>query len=313
MDVYITVSPLNFEVIRVLAVLIGTGAAAWQDFKTSFIDDRIVLSMAALGLLLNFATLDASFVWSALWVPLLLAVVGYFMYRAGQLGGGDVLLFIGIALLLPQWPAGLQNWLAASVWGVGSFVSSALQLSARVGTVFPFFASVFVAASLFGLIGSSVQFAGLLLKTKKKLAPNLPLLAVSLLAFAALAAFVASSGAAPRGMLVMAVLLGIPAVFLTAFREQILRDVITVRVPVSKMLSEDVVATEVLPALLVKKYGIERVATEKQMALFRKLNKNGVLTRVPVYHHLPRFAPYVLAGLAFTLLCGDVLVLTLLL
>jgi hypothetical protein len=232
------------------------------------------------------------------------------MYRAGQLGGGDVLLFIGIALLLPFYPAGVQDGLSA-LYGAGSALSAGLQASHRVGDFFPLFGSVFVASSLLGLIGSSLQYAFLLVTKVKKLKPNVTVLlvcGVSLLVFLGVSAAWPSS---PNGLFALVGLLGVPVVFLTAFRAQILKDIITVRVPVSQILSEDVVATEVLPPKLVKKYGIERVATEPQMRIFRKLSRNGVLKKVPVYHHLPRFAPYVLAGLLLTLLVGDVLVLLL--
>ncbi len=304
--------PLHFEAVRIVVALVGTAAAAWQDHQTSFIDDRVVLPLIGLGLLLNFATLDAAFVWQSLLVPLLIAVVGYALYKAGQLGAGDVLLFLGIALLLPSYPPALGSWLA-TLYGANSVLSQTIAFVSRPGgaVAVPFFVSVFVASGILGLLGSALQFARALLlpaagTKRRKLRPNWAFFAFSVLALA-LVSYAFSKTSAGAGAFVLLLVIGIPAVFLTTFREQILADAIIRRVPFKDVLDEDVIAVETLPKAFVKKHKIGRVATPDQLKILKRLSQNGTLTRIPVYQNLPRFAAYILAGLIVTLLTGDVM------
>ncbi|MFH0923089.1 MAG: prepilin peptidase, partial [Candidatus Micrarchaeota archaeon] len=100
---------MNFELLRVAIALGATGLAAWQDHKTSFIDDKITLGMIAAGILLNVLTFDMDFIIWVGGIALAIAAIGYFAYKTGQFGGGDVLLFLGLHLLLPVYPLALAS------------------------------------------------------------------------------------------------------------------------------------------------------------------------------------------------------------
>jgi len=92
------------------------------------------------------------------------------------------------------------------------------------------------------------------------------------------------------------------AVFLFLYRKEIIEANMEM-VSLKKVDEEDVLALDRLPERVVKKFGLERVATKEQL---RRLKKSG-LKRFPVYKHLPRFGPYVFLGLVACLLVGDVL------
>ncbi len=133
---------MNFEVLRIAAALAGTGAAAWQDAKTSFIDDRIVYSMIGLGFVLDVITLDTAFIVYSTGIATAIIAFGYFMYRTGQLGGGDVLLFAGIQLLLPYYPD----------------AAASLGFAPTEYLFIPFFVALIAASSFYALLGSAAKY-----------------------------------------------------------------------------------------------------------------------------------------------------------
>ncbi|MFH1443592.1 MAG: prepilin peptidase, partial [Candidatus Micrarchaeota archaeon] len=102
---------LNFEILRIAIALLGTGAAAYQDFKTSFIDEKIIYLMLACGVflnLINFIITGELLILYALIVSIIILLFGYVFYKRGQLGMGDVLLFVAIQQLLPLTPIALK-------------------------------------------------------------------------------------------------------------------------------------------------------------------------------------------------------------
>ncbi|MCX6767592.1 MAG: prepilin peptidase [Candidatus Micrarchaeota archaeon] len=279
---------MNYELIRIAAVLLGTGAAAWQDHKTSFIDDRIVYAMMGLGLLLDLLTMNQDFIIYSVGIAAAIIGFGYLFYRTGQLGGGDVLLFAGIQLLLPYYPSTVSPGFAPT------------------GFLFiPFLVSVLAASSLYALLGTSVKY-GLELR-KRKLAPDLPSAGAAALLFAAMFYFMAAMGTGTlfAGLLL---LIFVPGAFLMVFKKQITDEIIIKRIRISQVEDEDVLATEKMPAAILKKYGLGRVLTKKEVEKLRKIEKREGMRLFPVYKNLPRFGPYILAGLITCLVVGDVFI-----
>jgi Flp pilus assembly protein protease CpaA len=260
---------MNFELLRVAIAVVGTGALAWEDWRTSFMDDRVLYAMIFAGAILDLATLDASFVFSAFAPFTLILFGGYFLWRAGQFGAGDVYLFAGLQLLLPFAPFGGQQ-------------------------LVPFALSVFLAASLFAVIGTAAGYA-VMLRGKLR---GVKAFVLAALLFAGLGVF-AFYGAS----LVVAVLylLFASSFFYLLYRNEIIEANVEM-VPLRKVDEEDVLALDRLPKSKVKEFGLEKVATRKQL---KRLKKTG-LKKFPVYKHLPRFGPFVLAGLLACLALGDV-------
>ncbi len=279
---------LNFELLRIGVAVLGAGVAAWQDHKTSFIDDRVVFAMIAAGVLFNLATLNANFIlYSSIGVALILGG-GYLFYRAGQLGGGDVLLFAGLHLLFPVAP-------------------TALLLVASPPLVFaltlPPVVSLFLYSAVFALLGSTAEFA---LKLRgRKLKPDWPLALLLVASFFVSLYLLASVGALNAFASALLVVVFVPAAFMAAFRNQISKELLVKRIPLKDFLEEDVVELDALPKRVVAKYKLERVATAEMMKKLKLVARRERIRRFPVYHGLPRFAPYVFAALLALLFFGD--------
>jgi Flp pilus assembly protein protease CpaA len=85
------------ELIQESALLIGTALGAATDAKTGYIYDWITYPMIAIGFALSILQQQ----WNNLLIGTALFVLLYVAYKLGKLGGGDVKLFVGIALLNP--------------------------------------------------------------------------------------------------------------------------------------------------------------------------------------------------------------------
>ena len=260
---------MNFALLRGVIAVGGTALLAWEDWRTSFMDDRVLYAMIAFGAFLNLATLDAAFVFSAFAPFTLIMLAGYFLWKAGQFGAGDVYLFGALVLLLPFHPFGFPSFL-------------------------PFAASVLLAVSLFAVVCSALGYA-VMLHRKLRGGKAFVLAALSV-AGVALFYF----GLSWLSLTFYALYWS--AVFLFLYRKEIIEANMEM-VSLKKVDEEDVLALDRLPERVVKKFGLERVATKEQL---RRLKKSG-LKRFPVYKHLPRFGPYVFLGLVACLLVGDVL------
>ena len=260
---------MNFELLRVAIAVAGTGVLAWEDWRTSFMDDRVLYAMIFAGAALNLAALDASFVFAAFAPFTLILLGGYFLWRAGQFGAGDVYLFAGLQLLLPFRPFGEPQ-------------------------LFPFALSVFLAASLFAVVGSAAGYAVMIrdeLRGGKAVA-----LAALLVAGLPFFQFYGFSVVVAAFYLLFA-----SSLFYFLYRNEIIEANVE-WVPLKKVDEEDVLALDRLPKSKVEKFGLEKVATRGQL---KRLKKTG-LEKFPVYKHLPRFGPFVFAGLLACLALGDV-------
>ncbi|MEW5955333.1 MAG: A24 family peptidase [Candidatus Micrarchaeota archaeon] len=298
---------MNFELLRLAIALGGTSVAAYEDAKTSFIDDRITIGMLAAGIVLDLLTFDGDFIFFSVGLSAVIFGVGYLAYKTGQLGGGDVLLFAGLQALLPVFPLGIMPFLQ-QVYpaGIGQAVAAIAEMQ-----LYPFFLSVFVASSLFAMIGSAVQYA--LALRGKKLKPDLVPLAVIAAACVIAVGWLFAAFGLSAVQVAFIALVFVPGMFLVAFKKQILAEVIIQRVPIARIEDEDVLATEAMPAGLLKKYGLGKVLTKKEVAKLRKIRAAGKMSRFPVYKNLPRFGPYILAGVIASLLFGDLFIFLLLL
>ncbi len=264
--------------IRVVVAVLVTAALAWQDHQTSFMDERLLYGFLVAALAWNVAFLPFDLLWPPVLVAAAIGLLGYVSYRAGQFGGGDVLLLCGLALWLPASP----------------FV--------HVPVFWPFVLSVFLAASLLASVGSAAWYAGLLSRQRrfpgKKTAPFLAGFLV-VLAAGALLPF----NALGKSFLV---LLGIPAVFYLLYRQDVVDHAVIAPQRYSEILDEDVLALEKLPEEDVETFGLERVLTVPALRKLKKFMAARKRKTVPIYRHLPRFGPYLLAGLLLSVALGDV-------
>ncbi|MFA6048494.1 MAG: A24 family peptidase [Candidatus Micrarchaeia archaeon] len=295
---------LNLEFARVFVALLGTTFAAYEDWKTSFINDRLMLAMIAGGLLFDVASGDWNLIVYAVGGAALIFAIGWLLYRAGQLGGGDVLLFVGLHLLLPAIPLQTVNAVQAAV-GLQQYALVG-EMAAIIGL--PFFLSVLLAASVFAMIGTTAFYARLLFKKGFSPKPDF-LLAAPFLLFTIgfLAIAVTTLAFSAVQMAFFAILFGC-GIFLAAFKKQIEDELVIREITIKEIEDEDVLALDKMKPGLVKKYGLEKVLTKEQVQRLKKLQKELGIKKFPVFKLLPRFGPYVLWGLLACLAVGDVLV-----
>ncbi|VVC04781.1 Uncharacterised protein [Candidatus Burarchaeum australiense] len=296
----------EFEAARTGIAVLGTALATYYDLTHNRnVPDWLTFGMLGIGSLAVLAGLAATgfagwqeIAVSAVLPALIVLSGGYLLYRAGQLGGADVLVFAAIALLMPQAPAGL--WPAANY---------------AVPVPLPFVFSLFLASGILFGIWTFLRFLApcirALMKGKVKL-ENEQKLAIGLFALIdiILAWFTLSSQTPLPFMNIWLVLLlvaSVFAVFFYVFKSFIAEEFLIRRVSVKEMDEEDVLAIEEMNPVLVKKYGLQKLLTRKEIEKLRKLP----LKKFPVYKNMPAFMPYVLAALVLSLLLGDPMALVL--
>jgi hypothetical protein len=292
---------LNYELFRVCAALAGTILAAHEDAKTSFIDDRLTFAMIVLGSVLSALSFDWGFIAFSIGGTAFIFAVGYLLYRTGQLGGGDVLLFCGIHALLPQYPSMLMRPIFA-LFGATPPVPVEMPSMLLV----PFIVSVYVASSAIGIAGSGmVYFWKLRARTGfRRLRPDVLGGTVALCTSALLLGLAFSAGLSLSRMLLSLLFLA-PAVFLIAFKRDISEKVSLRWLTVGGMEDEDIIDLSKMPRAIVEKYGVGPVLTDKMKKVLLEIERKEGMRRFPVQKDLPRFGPYILLGLLAALYFGD--------
>ncbi len=276
---------MNYDVLRLAIILIGTAIAAYQDFKTSYISDKLTITMIACGVVLDVLTFDYNFILYSVGIGALIFIIGYYFYRTGQIGGGDVLLVAGIQVLLPFYPSIQQFQFPFSLAVTGV----------------PFIITVFATSAFVSLIGTSLMYGWML--RRKKLKPDWKdsILTIALVALIIFSVYFFSIFGLYQ--IIFILILAVSALFLSLFKNQIMNDVIIQKVDLKGIEDEDVLALEKMEGL--KKLGLKRVATKDQMKLLKRISREKKMKKFYVYKNLPRMAPYILVGLILSLILGN--------
>jgi len=281
----------EIELARIAVAILGTGLATYYDLTNNRnVPDWLTFGMLGLG---AAAVVFSNGVGGALVVAVPAIVVlaaGYLLYRAGQIGGADVLLFAAIALLIPEVPAGM--------------------LDARQYVIsLPFVFSLFLAS---GIIFGIVTFAKYLPPAMRALrkgevkvdaGQKLRLLLMAVVA-AAYVWFAVTNGMAAASIVVVLLAVAFSA-FFYVFKRFIAENFLIKNVTVKGMDVEDVLAVDGIDPAHVKKYNLRRLLTQKEIERLAKLP----IKKFPVYKNMPAFTPYILIALVLTLLFGDLLLL----
>jgi len=278
------------EEIAILAALVGTGAAAYSDWKTSYIPDELNYALIALGailLLFRFPIEQGMYHFAAAGIVFLVDLVFYFF---GQLGGGDVKLFTGLALLLPTYPTTITAY-----FGFNPIIAP-----------YPPVVSIFFVSTVVAMLFISLGYIVKLINDRKKIKSFerkawkglgfslilLPLFYIWYLI--------------NQNMIVIAVPMMVGA-FLLSFKNDILKLYIVMEKPISKLNDDDVLAIELMSKSMKKKLGIgtQKTLWDAQINDIKKNAKKHKIKKILVSEYLPRFGPFIFFAIIFVILVGD--------
>lgn len=262
--------------IQQIALTLATLVAAVTDFKTGLITDWTTYPLVAIGLGISL--------WTQNWVGIGLAVVVfvflYGLYYMGKIGGGDVKLFTGMALVLPFYN--------------GHF----------------FLLSALFYAGLTAIIGYTLYYLYKIKKDKHKVVfsenkTSILKGALFFLLFTLYAALLAWINALSVWMAAFLwAALSIGCVFI-ALETVIKKHYFCKTVAVSELGDDELLATEFTDEKVLKKLnlGIKGVigSTEKQ-----KLLELGI-KKITIYATPPKFGPFIFIGTALALWMPDLL------
>jgi len=260
---------VSIEFLRIAVILLGCAIAAYTDFKTGLIPDKITYAMIGLGLILNALQFDL-ILFS---VGIAIFVFGYVAYRLGKVGGGDVKLLTGIALLLPFYGDFIfvvNVVFAASAISVIILATYYSLKYAKKGIDWKYELPGIIQAGFFG--AAIILYFALLFQMK-------------LLSFDGA---VMMAGVLLFALLFVALQRGIRKNFF-------LKEVELSKLEEDEVLAEEFIGKETKDALGLKFKG---VLGEREIA---KLKELGV-EKVAVYQNMPPFAPFILLGVLISLL-----------
>jgi len=254
--------------IRAAALLIGTALGAYTDARTGLILDKITYPMIALGILLNLAEWNLE----AFAVPAAVFAIGFALYWLGKIGGGDVKLFTGIALLLPLY-------------------------NGRV-----FIVHALLGAALLSMVFYSVYFVARYWRKGIRLQENREGITRALVLGAIIAAYMYYmtamgflTGTVP---VMLAVVMGFALLFL-ALEKGIKKNFFLKEIALEKLEEDEVVATEFLEHGLKEKLGLgfKGIIGNREVEKLRELGVKSI----PVYRSMPPFGPFIFLGVAAAL------------
>ena len=270
-----------FEIILLVLAFVVLIIASFNDLKTREVPDYLSYSLLVIAIILRLLWFVAERNLNIIiWAPIAFSVLflfSYLMYRAGQWGGGDVKVMMGLSVLLAWFP-----------WG----------------STFPFFVDFFlnslIVGAFYGLI--AVCIIGLLNWNKLKK----QLLTVDYIILPAIAIAVAIIfNVLP---LVFAMLASLLVVAVGMFRY--------FKIIESNFLHKDIDVEELTEGdwlLHDVKLSGKNVVKKREVGLLtqdlkklRMLKKNGLLKKVSIKVGIP-FVPAFLISLVITLAFGNVL------
>ena len=249
--------------LRVAAVLLGTAIAAYTDAKTGLIPDKATYGMIALGVVFNLIEFDPNlFI-----VPVVVFAVGFALYWLGKIGGGDVKLFTGIAMLVP--------FLEGNVFVVHVLLAAALLSIVFYSTYYT--VRYFRKGISFEENKQGIFKAGLLL-----------VMMTAYLYYVYTAGFM---GTVPAALFYIVVLF---ALVFISLEKGIKKNFFLKDVSIEKLEEDEVIAEEFLKDSLKEKLALKGkgILGEKEIA---KLKEAGIKI-IPVYRNMPPFAPFILLG-----------------
>ncbi|MFH1587025.1 MAG: A24 family peptidase [Candidatus Diapherotrites archaeon] len=276
---------MELLIFRVFVLIIGSAAAAYTDVKTGLINDYITYPMIALGILFSLIEFNLN----AFIIAAAVFAFGYLLYFLGQIGGGDVKLFTGIALLMPFF--GETNFLFPFLGEAGM----------------PFVIGVLFVATILAFLFNSIYY--IIKYAKKGIDFNYNkngfimggILAVFLVVYFYL---ILQLGVSMNFVIFMGILMVIGIIRL-ALERGIRKEFYLETVPLEKLEEDEIAAIEFIYSGIVAKagLGIKRTIGKGEIEKLMELK----VKEVAVFRNLPKFAPFVFAGVLVVILYPNIL------
>lgn len=261
---------MDFLIFKEIAVILAGILAALTDLRTGEIPDWITYPLIAFGIIAGL--LEAN--WLGLGIGALVFGIGYLLYYGGKIGGGDVKLFTGLAFAMP-----FYNGVV--------FILPVLLYSALTAVVF---LSVYYTVKL-------VRLKKLDLKENRQGIFNAAIIGIALIAYFWI--MLNSGFFQMQNALVLAVPMAFALVFM-ALEKSIRKSFFAKSAKVKDLEEDELIAWDLLPEKTKKLLDLKfkRIIDEKLKAELRKAK----ISEIMVYRNLPRFAPFILAGIVLTIL-----------
>ncbi len=262
---------MEFYLLRVIVLLIGSAIASYTDLKSGYIYDKITYPMIAIGLIINLFEKELIQIYLLAGIVF---VLGYLLYFTGKIGGGDVKLFIGVSLLMP-------------------FLNSSI----------PFILLVLFSSGVISIVVLSVYYSikyfkkGIELNLiKSKLPVTLFLSILLIVYFYFLYNFKVISLIPFIALIVIAVC----ALIFLLLEKGIRKEFFLKKIKLKDLEEDEIIALEFASEELVKKLELngKSILGEKEVKQLKELK----VKEVPVYRNLPKFAPFVFLGIIGSLL-----------
>ena len=281
------------EWIPIIIALVGTAICAYDDWRTTYLNDKLVYAMLILGILWTVFTWNTN----AMIFAAAVFAIGFAMYLFGQVGGGDVFLLTALTLLIPQYPA------------VFSPIAESLGITPVVFNAYPFVLPVFLFAALIGpMFYFSLRYFIRLIKTRDKVEDfdrkimMSGLYAVMVIVLLAYFWFTFSKA------LVLFFIPIIPSFLIMPFKNDIIKHFCMEKKKVSKLTDDDVIALEFVSESVKKKLGLWRkTLTSPEIKTVQAKAKKEGITHILVCENLPYFVPFIFISLIVNFFVGDVL------
>lgn len=273
------------DFVRAAIALCGTVAICYFDiFHKKQIPDALLWGFFVIALatnVLNYATFLNNLLFAALLIALL-----YALYRAGQIGGADVVLLAAIYAAIPELRRGFLTapTIAISMPSIFPMLATSTLLFAVVMT------ANYIPKCIVGILKRKIKFS--VINTIASAA----LIMVYIFFLFSTVQFSFHS-TIYFGLLTIVVFAG---AFFTMFKDFIVESMVKWKTA-KEIEPEDILALEKINEEIVKKLKLGRLVTPAQCKEMRKLKK----MKWPVLD-LPCFTPYILISLVIYLLFGNV-------
>lgn len=252
---------------RQVIAIAASAASAYTDLKTGLIYDGITLPMIALGILLNLYEQQ----FGAILVAGIVFAIGYVLYFGGKIGGGDVKLFTGIALVMPE--------INGSVFVINTFIFSALAAVMFLSIYYPL-----------KYLRKTKSIRAAFDENKQGVRRGIVLSLVLLAYFY----FLFSTGIASETYLIIIAIPMFFGVLFFCFEKGIKEKIFLEKIPVGKIEEDELIAKEFLDKKTLEglSLGPKGIIDAKAAEKLRALGVKEIL----VYRNLPRFGPFILFG-----------------